>query len=62
MRNIDQRLTGFEPAPTAWKAVMLPLNTIDAYMVETPGLEPGNPEGTDLQSVAVAAVPYLHLW
>ena len=29
-------------------------------MVETPGLEPGNPEGTDLQSVAIAAMPYLH--
>ena len=26
-----ERMTGFEPAPTAWKAVMLPLNTTYAY-------------------------------
>ena len=29
-------------------------------MVGIPGLEPGNPEGADLQSAAVAAVPYPH--
>ena len=27
-------------------------------MVGMPGLEPGNPEGADLQSAAVAAVPH----
>ena len=36
-------------------------------MVGMPGLEPGNPEGADLQSAAVAAVPhphsvFKHLW
>ena len=29
-------------------------------MVGMPGLEPGNPEGADLQSAAVAAVPHPH--
>ena len=33
---------------------------LHGQMVGMPGLEPGNPEGADLQSAAVAAVPHPH--
>lgn len=35
-----ERVVGLEPTPMAWKATMLPLNTILAYMEEGTGFEP----------------------
>ena len=45
--------------PPPYQGDALPTE-LHGQMVGMPGLEPGNPEGADLQSAAVAAVPHPH--
>ena len=49
-----ERVAGIEPAPSAWKAEVLPLNYTrqgkTARMVEGEGFEPSKAEPSDLQS------------
>ncbi len=54
-RNDLERVAGIEPAPSAWKAEVLPLNytrlhTTFTQMVEGEGFEPSKAEPSDLQS------------
>jgi hypothetical protein len=47
-----ERVAGIEPARSAWKAEVLPLNYTREilYLVEGEGFEPSKAEPTDLQS------------
>ena len=49
--QIMERVAGIEPARSAWKAEVLPLNyTRITILVEGEGFEPSKAELTDLQS------------
>ncbi len=45
-----ERVKGFEPSPSAWKAEVLPLNYTRINLVEGGGFEPPKAEPSDLQS------------
>ena len=54
-KNNLERVAGIEPAPSAWKAEVLPLNYTRQHttfypMVEGEGFEPSKAEPSDLQS------------
>ena len=58
-KDVLERVAGIEPAPSAWKAEVLPLNNtrddaqpplIHDLMVEGVGFEPTKAEPSDLQS------------
>ena len=45
-----ERVAGIEPALSAWKAEVLPLNYTREHLVEGEGFEPSKAEPSDLQS------------